>query len=226
MRLNIDLGEHPDEPEALYSLAHVVNVACGGHAGDAASMREACRRARAHGCELAAHPSYPDRENFGRRAMDMAPEALAASVESQCAALAGIAAELGLPVARMKPHGALYHAAARDPATARALLEGTRRALGTVTIVGPPSLGALAARLGLPFERECFADRATRPDGSLVPRTEPGALITDPVAAAAHARRHLDFATICVHADTPNAVEMARAVRAALDACGPSEGPG
>lgn len=223
MRLNVDLGERPGEPEELYSLADVVNVACGGHAGDEASMREACRRAQAAGGAVAAHPSHPDRAGFGRREVTMAPDALADAVAGQCAALAGIAAEYGLSVERMKPHGALYHAAARDPVVAAALLDGTTRGLGRVAIVGPAAgaLRTLALERDLVYERECFADRATRPDGTLVPRSDPGALIAEPAAAARVAaafRKDGGFETICVHSDTPEAVAIARAVRAVLDA--------
>ena len=126
----------------------------------------------------------------------------------------------------MKPHGALYHVAHEDEATAEALVLGAREALGArVTVVGPPG-GALAratARAAMAFAREGFADRATREDGTLVPRGEPGALVLDPGAAAARARAIVatgEVDTICVHGDTPGAVAVARAVRAVLDAIG------
>lgn len=128
--LNVDLGEIDGEPEELYRLATVVNVACGGHAGDAESMRRACRLASAAGARVAAHPSYPDREGFGRRAVAMDEVALARSIESQCGELAKLAEAAGLEVSLVKPHGALYHEASRSEAAARAVLAGARAALG------------------------------------------------------------------------------------------------
>ena len=211
MLLNLDAGEHDDEPAALWQLADIVCIACGGHAGDEASMRRVLAVAR----EVGAHPSYPDREGFGRRTIAITPAELAASVRAQCARLAALSAR----VAYVKPHGALYHDANRDPVLARALLDGATAALGAIAVIGPPR-GALhdaAAATGLRYLREGFADRATRPDGSLVPRTEPGALIDDPALAAARARE-LACDTVCIHADTPNAMSIAIAVRAVLDA--------
>jgi UPF0271 protein len=224
--LDIDLGELPDEPEALYACAHLANVACGGHAGDETSMRRAVALCIAHGTRVGAHPSYPDRAGFGRRPMEMAPGDLRASIAEQCTRLRDVAREAGVTLAYVKAHGALYHAARADPDVASALLGGAVDALGTrITIVGPPAgeLLAVATRAGVHYAREGFADRATRPDGTLVPRGEPGALVTDPAAAA---RRALELAAaggfdaICCHGDTPGAVDIARAVRDALDARG------
>ena len=210
MKLNLDAGEHDDEPPALWQLADIVCIACGGHAGDEASMRRVLAVAR----EVGAHPSYPDREGFGRRTIAIAPADLAATVREQCARLAALG-----EVAYVKPHGALYHDANRDPVLARALLEGATAALGAVAVIGP-ARGALhdaAIAAGLRYLREGFADRATRPDGSLVPRSEPGALIEDPALAAARARE-LDCDTVCIHADTPGSLAIAHAVRTVLDA--------
>ncbi len=255
--LNVDIGELADEPEELYRIATVVNVACGGHAGDAASMARAVTLAREAGAEIAAHPSYPDREGFGRTTMAIAPEALRASIESQCAALQAIA---GGSVRAVKLHGALYHDAARDPVIAEAVLRGAMTGLGVrpadtargdrsdatePPIGGPltvvregatmrpadlawvgPSHGAIASTAraaGLAYVREAFADRGILPNGSLIPRGQPGALIVDPERAAAQAvalARAGDADTLCVHSDTPNAVAIARAVRRALDAEG------
>lgn len=218
--LNIDLGELADEPAELYALADVANVACGGHAGDDASMRAAVALALRHGTALAAHPSYEDRARFGRVSIDVAPAALREMVRAQCASLARLAAPN--VVLRMKPHGALYHDASRSRAIAEAVVDGAIAALDEVAIVGPPS-GALAdasrAR-GRPYVREGFADRAYLPDGTLVPRAQAGASIGDPAVAAAQAvrlaREGVD--TICVHGDGPNAVAIARAVHLALAA--------
>jgi UPF0271 protein len=212
MLLNLDGGEHDDEPEELWRLADIVCVACGGHAGDDASMARVAAVARAVG----AHPSYPDREGFGRRSIPIAPAALEATIRDQCARLAALARVL-----YVKPHGALYHDARSDPALAAAVIAGARAALGDAfAVIGPPT-GALreaAIAAGLRYLREGFADRATRPDGTLVPRSEPNALITDPALAAARARELArDHDTICIHADTPDSLAIARAVRGALD---------
>lgn len=222
--LNIDLGELPDEDEELYRLAHIASIACGGHAGDDASIRTALARCARHGTRAGAHPSYVDREGFGRRALEVTPEVLRAQVAEQCARLAGHAAPLGVLLEYAKPHGALYHSANRDPALARALVSAVGEVLGSrVTIIGPPS-GALreaAREAGLSFAREGFADRGALPDGSLVPRGQPGALITDPALArdsAVRLARSGALDTLCVHGDTPGAVSVAREVRAALDA--------
>jgi UPF0271 protein len=219
--LNIDAGELPDEPPALVAAADRVNVACGGHAGDDDTMRTTLARAQAAGTRAGAHPSYPDRAGFGRVAMDVAPAALALEVEAQCARLAAHARALGVAIEHVKPHGALYHRAAADPAVADAVIDGAVAALGPVAVVGPPT-GALrdaALRRGLPYLREGFADRGMTADGGLVPRGAPGALLHDPADAAAQARRLVAsgaYDTVCVHGDSPNAVAVARAVRAAL----------
>jgi 5-oxoprolinase (ATP-hydrolysing) subunit A len=210
--LNLDLGELPDEPDALYAAADLVNLACGGHAGDADTVRTAVRRAK--GKQLGAHPSFPDRAGFGRTRMTLSPEALRAALEAQCALVERIAAEEGATVGHVKPHGALYHAAA-DPEIAAVILDCAR----DWVIVGPAPLLAAARARGFRTMTEGFADRGVRPDGSLVPRGEPGALVTDPAAAAARARALRGVVdTVCIHGDTPGAVQIALAVRRALDA--------
>lgn len=218
--MNLDAGEHDDEPEALWAMFDVLNIACGGHAGDAASIDRVVAWCAASGCAIGAHPSYPDREGFGRRTLAIEPAALARSVGDQCAALAQAARRHDRAVSYVKPHGALYHDAAADPAIARAVVTAAADALGdAITVIGPPG-GALreaAAARGLGYAREGFADRRMRPDGGLVPRSEPGALLTDPAEAAAQARvlaGRVD--TICCHADTPGALAIAGAVHRAL----------
>lgn len=222
--LNIDLGELPGEPEELYRLATVVNVACGGHAGDASSMARAVDLASGTGARIAAHPSYPDRAGFGRRTIAISPSELRRVIAEQCAALQRIAAGA---VRTVKPHGALYHDAARDPEIAAAVMEGAATGLGTgAPIWVGPSRGALYNRAVAskhPYEREAFADRLTLPDGSLVPRDQLGALIEDPALAAQLALAHAyggKVDTVCVHSDTQGAVAIARAVRAALTEAG------
>jgi 5-oxoprolinase (ATP-hydrolysing) subunit A len=221
--LNVDLGELPGEAEALYECAHVANVACGGHAGDDDSMRRAVDLCIRWGASLGAHPSYADREGFGRRRVATTPDALKETVREQCLRLVRLAAGRGRPVAYVKPHGALYHDANADPDAAAAVVRAVLEALGSgVTLIGPGegALSQAAVRAGIAYAREGFADRGTRADGSLVPRGEPGAVLTDPVVVA---RRATDlassraFETLCVHGDTPGAVAIAQAVRRVLD---------
>lgn len=246
--LNVDIGELADEPEELYRLATVVNVACGGHAGDEASMRRAATLAAASGAMVAAHPSYPDRAGFGRKTMAIAKEELRDAIAAQCEALARIAATVrgvrgagvavdaareGVAVRAVKLHGALYHDAARDPDIAEAVMEGASRGLGTrdLTWVGPGhgEVWRRARAERLAYVREGFADRGVLPDGSLIPRGRPGALIEEPERAAEQAvvlARSGQVETICVHSDTRGAVAIARAVRAALGEAGLLAGAG
>lgn len=220
--LNIDLGELHGEPEELYGFADVANIACGGHAGDDASMARALSLCLSHGARAGAHPSYPDRVGFGRRPQDMAVEALTSTVIEQCRRLANQAARINIPINYMKPHGALYHAADHDPRIAEALIAGSVAALGAhITIIGPArrALESAARAAGLIYLREGFADRAVRADGTLVPRSEPGAIICNIEAVRSNVitlllSRSVD--TLCVHGDTPNAVVIAAAIRTAL----------
>jgi UPF0271 protein len=219
--LNIDVGELPDEPEGLVDAADLLNVACGGHAGDETTIRAVLARAGSRG--VGAHPSYVDREGFGRTRQELPIDRLAAQLVEQYGRLKRIAVEMGMHVGHVKPHGALYHAAAADPALADAVVGAAVDVLGPVVVLGPPEgeLRRAAERRGLAYLREGFADRGLLPDGRLVPRGEPGALLTDPARAAAQARelaRSGHFDTLCVHGDGPTALAVARAVRAALDA--------
>ncbi|MFC8682464.1 5-oxoprolinase subunit PxpA [Microbacterium ureisolvens] len=239
--LNADLGETVDgaptaDDEAMFAVISSANVACGGHAGDAASMRAAVERATRFGVAVGAHPSYPDREGFGRVAMVMDAAALTATVAEQLDALLAAGADLRY----VKPHGALYHAVTRDrtqaDAVARAVAALSARLGRPLPVLGiDGEIAAAAASVGLPFVQEAFLDRGYLPDGSLVPRGQAGALLDDPDLVAARAVRlaregvlgaadgtvvRADAASLCVHGDSPAAVAMARAVRAALDAAG------
>jgi 5-oxoprolinase (ATP-hydrolysing) subunit A len=221
MLLNVDGGEQEDEPAELYAIADVIHVACGGHAGDDASMTRVVRACREHGTRIGAHPSYVDREGFGRRALAVAPEVLTEQLRAQCGALRAIAEREGTSVTSAKPHGALYHAAHSDRVIAQACVRAIKDALGVVPVVGLANgaLEAAAKDAGMPYLVEAFADRGVLPDGTLIPRGQPGALIQDPARAAERARAIVDAKsadTLCVHADTPNAVAVARAVRAVL----------
>lgn len=239
--LNADLGETVNgvataDDEAMFAVISSASVACGGHAGDTASMREATARAARYGVAVGAHPSYPDPANFGRIPLAMPAADLAAEVASQLGALVAAGAD----VRYVKPHGALYHAVLTDrahaDAVARAVAEQSSllgRALPILGLQG--EIAGAAASVGLPFVREAFLDRGYTPDGGLVPRSEPGALLNDPEVVAARAVRlaqqgvvdavddstvRADAASLCLHGDSPAAVAMARAVRAALDAAG------
>ncbi len=220
--LNIDVGELPDESEELYPLATVVNVACGGHAGGAMSMRRSVERAIRAGARIAAHPSYPDREQFGRARMAIPLSILYESVVEQVDALVHVVRTLGATLWGAKPHGALYHACVEDPGVAAAVLDAIVAAWPDgPTIVGPPAghFAESSAARALAYVREGFADRRYDPSGRLLARGEPGALLDDPNVAAEQAVRLAeagDVETLCVHGDTPNALAIARAVHDAL----------
>lgn len=216
--LNVDLGELPGEPEALWELADLANLACGGHAGDPASMRLALERCRRHGTRPGAHPSFVDRDGFGRQRLEVDPATLGAQVAAQLAALVEAAEGLEVEPGHVKPHGALYHAADDDPALAEAVVYAAVAVLGPVPVLGPPG-GALertCRRAGLPYWREGFADRGYGPDGRLLPRGQPGAVLGPEDAAAQAVRLAGSYDTLCVHGDTPGAIEVLRAVRRAL----------
>jgi len=215
--LNADLGEAAGE-EPIYTLVSSANVACGGHTGDAESMRRAIRLAQAHGVAIGAHPAYPDREAFGRRSIAISTEALTAAIADQIRELLRLAAEAGASVTHVKPHGALYNDAARDPRIAAAVADGVRLVSDELLVFGLAGSPALAswAAAGLRTAAEGFADRAYRSDGTLVPRSEPGALLLDPQNAATQAValvRSGRVDTLCVHSDTPGAVTILAAVR-------------
>ena len=234
--LNFDGGEGFDD-EALAPFATTTHVACGAHAGDAASMRTAAALCRGRGLALGAHPSYPDRAGFGRRRLAMAASDVAESVRAQVEALATVAASEGLAVTSVKPHGALYHATASDDHLAGAIAEAVARLDPRLVLVGSPgsSIERAALAASIRFVAEGFADRGYGRDGLLVPRGQPGALKESPEEAAAQAfflassgevraidgtRLTLAVGTICLHGDTPGAASNARAVRRALDAAG------
>jgi UPF0271 protein len=239
--LNADLGETVDgvataDDEAMFAVISSASVACGGHAGDAASMRDSVERAARHGVAVGAHPSYPDRANFGRLPMAISPDELAAAVAVQLGALVAAGADIRY----VKPHGALYHAVTADRAQADAVARAVAdqsallgRALPVLGLDG--EIVRAAASAGLPFVREAFLDRGYSGAGRLVPRSAPGALLDQPDAVAARAVRlvregvveavdgtlvRAGAASLCLHGDSPAAVAMARSVRAALDAAG------
>ena len=239
--LNADLGESfgcyrlPDE--ALLGLLTSANVACGYHAGDPMVMRRVVTEAAALGVAVGAHPGFPDLQGFGRREMAASPAEIEAFVLYQLGALAAICRAAGTRVRYLKPHGALYHRAARDAEAADAIARAIRAFDASLPMLGLPNteLPAAAARNGIPSAAEAFLDRGYLADGTLVPRGQPGAMIDDPVVCADRAARMvldgvvetLDGTMIpiqpdslCVHGDGPAAERILRQVRARLLASG------
>lgn len=225
--LNADLGEECGDDAAMLDVVTSANVACGAHAGGGAVMWETVREARRRAVVVGAHVSYPDREGFGRRPMSMPHAALVGSVRSQIEAVAG-AAEGALRY--VKAHGALYNTIAEDDAQAAAVLEalsGWPHPLALLTLPGGRAADRAAAA-GVRVVAEGFADRAYQPDGSLVPRSQPGAVLHGPQEVAAQALALAASGrvqSLCVHGDTPGAVALARAVRRALEDAGYTLGP-
>ncbi|RSS58110.1 LamB/YcsF family protein [Streptomyces sp. WAC06614] len=227
--LNADLGEGfgrwtLTDDEALLSVVTSANVACGFHAGDPATMRRVCERAAERGVRIGAQVSYRDLAGFGRRAMDVPPEELAAEVAYQIGALEVFARAAGSRVSYVKPHGALYNRTVHDAEQAAAVVAGVRLAGGAeggLPVLGLPGslLLSAAAGAGLPAVPEAFADRAYTPEGTLVPRREPGAVLHEPdqvVAQALALVRGGAGRSLCLHGDTPGAAELAGRVRRAL----------
>jgi 5-oxoprolinase (ATP-hydrolysing) subunit A len=222
--LNADVGEGFAADSAITPLMTSVNVACGFHAGDGRTMREACAAAVAAGTAIGAHVSYRDREGFGRRALPVGPETVAADVAEQIEALEAAATARGGRITYLKPHGALYHRASTDPECAAAVVaaaDGARS--GALAVLGFPDSALLAsARLaGLLAVAEGFADRGYADDGTLLPRGEPGSLLGAEAAAQqavalAEGRLGSPVRSICVHGDGPDATALAARVREAL----------
>jgi UPF0271 protein len=235
--LNADLGEGSGSDEALLELVSSANIACGWHAGGANAMRECVRLAVQKGVSIGAHPSFNDPENFGRKEMDLPAGDIYAGILYQLGALSAIAQAEGGRLAHVKPHGALYNQAARDPAIADAIVAAVRDFDASLAVFGLANSGLVAAarQAGLVAIEEGFADRGYRADGSLVPRNEPGALIDDEDAMLEHTLAMvrdkrvlavdgqwvpLNVRTICLHGDGPHALAFARRLRAALEANG------
>ncbi|WP_106971851.1 LamB/YcsF family protein [Streptomyces xylophagus] len=236
--LNADLGEgfgrwHLTDDEQLLSVVTSANVACGFHAGDPVTMRRVCELAAERGVRVGAQVSYRDLAGFGRRAMDVPPAELAAEVAYQIGALEVFARAAGTRVSYVKPHGALYNRIVHDREQAAAVIEGVLLADASLPVLGLPGsvVLELAAKAGLPAVTEAFADRAYTDEGTLVPRGRDGAVITDPdavverslslagsgvVTALSGARIEVRARSLCLHGDTPGAVDLARRVRARL----------
>lgn len=230
--LNCDLGEGAGHDDELMPLITSANIACGAHAGDEATMRATVTLAQKHGVAIGAHPGYADRDNFGRREVALPAAALQELVTTQIAALT----RLG-PLRHVKPHGALYNLAARDPVVAAAVASAVRAADPKLILfaLAGSELARAGRAAGLRVAEEVFADRTYQRDGSLTPRSRPGALITDEAMAVAQVLRMVREGvvratdgtdvpvradTVCVHGDGPHAVAFTRRLRTELAKAG------
>ena len=244
--MRLDLNADVGESFGIYQLGQDVqlmpsitsaSVACGFHAGDPGVMRETVALAQRHGVAVGAHPSFPDLVGFGRREMRATPREVEDFVVYQIGALAAVAVAGGMRLQHVKAHGALYNLAVRDATLADAIARATAAVDRSLILFGLPGSELIAAgqRAGLRTAREGFADRAYKRDGTLVPRTEPGAVIEDPEVVVTRAvsmardraidaidgsRIALEVETICVHGDTPGAAMLASRIRAALTGAG------
>lgn len=240
--LNSDLGESfgawtMGDDEALLAIVTSANVACGFHAGDPATMLRTVRTALDRNVAVGAHPAYRDLAGFGRRAMDVSHDELYGDVLYQLGALDGILRSRGGELAYVKPHGALYNRIVTDTAQAAAVAGAVRDFRAELPILGlaNSAIQGACSAAGVPFFEEAFVDRGYLPDGTLVPRNQPGAVLHDVEDIAARAVRmvtdgvveavdgslvDMQPASLCVHGDTPGAVQMARAVRTALETAG------
>jgi UPF0271 protein len=242
INLNSDLGEGygpwtMGDDAAMLAIVNSANVACGGHAGDPDVMRATVRQARQHGVSIGAHPSYPDLRGFGRRAMNLTPEELENQVAAQIGALSAVAALEGMRVTHVKPHGALNNQACVDRRLADTICASIHAIDPALILLAPAASELVSAgrNAGLAVVEEIFADRAYLPDGQLVPRSRPDAMIHGAAACLAHVRAMLDagaliaidgtriptpIGSICVHGDNPGAVAVAHALREGLEAAG------
>jgi UPF0271 protein len=235
--LNADVGEGVGQDPNLIPLVTSANVACGVHAGDPEMMRATVALARQHGVAVGAHPSFPDREGFGRRAMALSEAEIEACVSTQLRALAEIAAAQDVRLRHVKPHGALYNVAAREGAVADAIARAVAEFDPSLVLVGlaGSALISAGARAGLRTANEVFADRGYRADGTLVPRDEPGGVLHDAdvivpravamiraraVTAMDGSQVSLQPETMCLHGDTPGAANLALRIRQALVGAG------
>jgi UPF0271 protein len=235
--LNCDLGEGCGNDAVLMRYISSANIACGGHAGDRATMMATARLAVEHGVAIGAHPGYRDKANFGRIAMKLSAKEIHSLVVEQISGMIDVCGELGAGVRHVKPHGALYNQAAKDRELAAAIAEAVRSVDGRLVLFGLSGSVSVeeAQRAGLTAAAEAFADRGYMPDGSLVPRSQAGALIEDTAAAIEQVLRmvskgevaaidgsvvRLRADTICLHGDGTHAVEFARGISEALKEAG------
>jgi UPF0271 protein len=242
MDLNCDMGESfgaytLGQDAAVMPFITSANIACGYHAGDPLVMAATTALAARHGVAIGAHPGHPDLQGFGRRNMELTPEEAEALVLYQIGALAGFARAAGAELAHVKPHGALYNQAAKDPALAKAVARAAAKFSAQLILVGLAGSALIAAgeEAHLRTASEAFPDRAYNPDGSLRSRKLPGALLEDPAEVLAHALElaahgikiesgsrtvYLAVDTLCLHGDHPHSAENAQKVRGALEQAG------
>jgi len=237
--INCDLGEsygHFKVGQDLKIMPYITsaNVACGFHAGDPVTMARTVKLAKKSGVAVGAHPGYPDLMGFGRREMKLDPEELKSYITYQVGALQAFAKASGTALQHVKPHGALYNVAARDNNIARTIVEAVLNIDSKLIVLGPPHsmIAKTASCVGLRVALEAFADRAYNPDGTLVSRSQPGSVIEEPKLVVERAGKMIEDGTvsaingetvhlgqvhtICVHGDTPNAVEIAQILKANL----------
>lgn len=230
MDLNCDMGENVGNDELIMPYITSANIACGFHAGDERSMRETVRLAKRHGVAVGAHPGWRDAEGFGRREMTLPPEDVEALILYQVGALRAIAKAEGVELRHVKPHGALYNQSARDRGLANAVAHAVKGFSVDLVLVGLAGSGLVEAgiEVGLRVASEGFPDRNYNPDGTLVSRREPHAMVASPDEVASHAiqlagngvdfnGRRVNVDTLCLHGDHPRAAENARRVREALE---------
>jgi len=216
---NADIAEGCPHDAELMQYVQSVNIACATHAGSPANMIHALREAKARNLSVGAHPGYFDRENFGRKETPVTPEELYHIIIYQLGALRSLADEVGIPISYVKPHGAIYHQVARDQHLAKALVNAARKF--NLAIMGQPgtAIEVECKKANISYLKEGFADRRYQPDGTLVPRTQPDAMLHDPQEAAKQVRWLVDTLnvdTICVHGDEPEAVAFVKEVQALL----------
>jgi len=231
--LNCDMGEGYDSDALIMPFISSANIACGYHAGDENTMIRTISLARKQGVAIGAHPSYPDRENFGRKKMSLSADEVYQLVTDQLRILHNIASDMGMPLHHVKPHGALYNTAASDPAIATAIAHAIADFDARMILYGlaNSASGPAAQKLGLKFWNEAFADRTYTDEGLLTPRSETGALIENDEAAIAQVWQMLEAGTvlstngkavslepdtICIHGDGAHAVAFAQKIHASL----------
>ena len=233
MDLNADLGEGSDNDEALMSIVTSCNIACGGHAGDTSTMKSALLLAQKNAVSVGAHPSFPDRANFGRSPSPLKGNELKSILCAQILDLQNIANEVGVEINHVKPHGALYNMAAKDADLSETVLDAIEDTSSKLNLFGPPEseLEKSAKKRGVTYIREGFADRAYEPNGCLRSRKKKGALIlghsrqadqaiqialTKSVTTFSGEVISLPARSICVHSDTPDSIKAAAAIQAAF----------
>jgi UPF0271 protein len=245
--LNADLGEgfgrsRLEEDEKLLDLVSSANIACGFHAGDATTMRDTVMVAKTRGVTIGAHPSYPDIPGFGRRELGLSPKQIGFHVSYQLRALRDVCGAEDARLSYVKPHGALYNRAARDSEVANVIVKAIRDMEPSLTLLGlaGSEMARAAERGGIAFASEAFVDRSYKPDGTLVPRDEPGAIIHDVTSAVQravmlvkgktitaddHSEIRISAQSLCVHGDNPDAAAMLSALRARLESGGVTIAP-